>query len=364
MVGIMAKANNKEALQSYVLTAAKYDFNVYEKRVLYCLVEMAQCEVEGLEFPKDCRKIDHDLFGFVNVSIPCSRILRGEEDKNHKRVKDALLALTKKVIEYEDDKEWTALNIVAFPKIKKYENNFSFTIHPMIWDCILNFSKGYRKIELATVKDFISVYAMRFYEILSGQKKPLTYLIDELKEIFKLGDKYKRINDFIRFAIEPAKKELDEKSPYSFEYHINKQGKKYHSITFYPVYKPEHRDKTLEQRELQKQLSLSWDLPRETVRYLKEVFLFDEKEIRLHIELLKEANQIIDLLAFIASKKRYAEQAKNPKGYLISCVKKEVAKLQGKEKSAEEKVQAPAEPLQKASTDLVNALTKDLSVNK
>lgn len=361
----MAKANNKEALQSYVLTAAKYDFNVYEKRVLYCLVEMAQCEVEGLQFPKDCRKIDHDLFGFVNVSIPCSRILRSEEDKNHKRVKDALLALTKKVIEYEDDKQWIALNIIAFPKIKKYEDTFSFTIHPMIWDCILNFSKGYRKIELATVKDFISEYSMRFYELMSGQERPLTYLIDDLKTMFKLDNKYKNVNDFLKKVIETAKKELDEKSPYSFEYKINKQGKKFHSITFYPTFKPEHRDEVLEARELQKQVSLQWDLTRETVKYLKEVYLFDEKEIKQHIELFKEANNKFDLLIFLAEKRRYAETAKNPKGYIISCIKKAVKDFKEEKNNIEAKA-IPKVPTaeDKTPADLFGGLAKNLSVNK
>lgn len=36
------KKNNKDVFQSYVLTTAKYDFSVYEKRIMYRLVEMAQ----------------------------------------------------------------------------------------------------------------------------------------------------------------------------------------------------------------------------------------------------------------------------------------------------------------------------------
>lgn len=330
----MAKTNNKEALQSYILTAAKYDFNVYEKRILYCLVELAQCEVEGLQFPKDCKKLDHDLFGFVNISIPCSRILRDEEDKNHNRVKKALLALTKKVIEYEDEKEWMALNIVAFPRIKKYENNFSFIIHPMIWDCILNFSKGYRKIEMKTVKDFVSVYSMRFYELMSGQQRPLTFSIEQLKEMFKITDKYKRVNDFIKKTIIPAQKELNIKSPYSFKYTLNRsgQGGKINSITFYPVYNSEHRDEFLEQQKLQKQISLNWDLSRETIKYIKETFLFEDKEIKQHIDLFKKLQQDIDLIAFISEKKRYILEANNPKGYLISILKKVAEKLPSESK--------------------------------
>lgn len=33
---------NKDLIQSYIMTTAKYDFNVYEKRIIYRLVEMAQ----------------------------------------------------------------------------------------------------------------------------------------------------------------------------------------------------------------------------------------------------------------------------------------------------------------------------------
>lgn len=337
----MAKVkNNKAVLQSYVLTAAKYDFSVYEKRILYCLVEIAQCEVQGLEFPKDCRKIDHDLFDFRTISIPCYRILGGEDDKNHKRVKDALLSLTKKVIEYEDEDTWIALNIVAFPNIKKRENNFSFTIHPMIWDCILNFSKGYRKIELKTVKDFISEYSMRFYEILSGQKTPLTYTIDQLKSMFRLENKYKDNNRFISKVIEVPKKELDEKSPYSFDFEVNKKGRKYHSITFYPIEILKNKDVELEGKKLQEQLSPRWILSAQSLQYLKEVYSFSDKEIKQWYSLFEVAEKNIDLLGFLSDKKRYALEAKNSKGYIIASLKeklgwdKETERTKNKEKDS------------------------------
>lgn len=123
-----------------------------------------------------------------------------------------------------------------------------FRLHPLIAAVFMDFSKGYRKYELKTAMQFESVYAMRFYELMSGQEKPLSYTIEHLKEMFGIENKYKFVKDFIKYVVETAKKELDEKSPYSFEYKINKQGKKLHSITFYPVIKPEHRDELLEQR--------------------------------------------------------------------------------------------------------------------
>ena len=66
---------------------------------------------------------------------------------------------------------------------------------------------------------FKSVYAMRFYELMSGQTTPLFVPLegsDGLRERFNLQGKYERVNDFRRKVIDVAKKELDKFSPYSF----------------------------------------------------------------------------------------------------------------------------------------------------
>lgn len=323
----MALANNKDVLQSYILTAAKYDFSVYEKRIIYRLVELAQCEINGIDFRKDCRKIEHDLFGLVNITLPIRDLLNNEEDKNYTRIKDALLKLKDKSFEYEDEEIWQSISIIAFPDIKKRASTVSFTIHPKIWDCILDFSKGFRKYELVTAMNFKSVYSMRFYELLSGQKTKLIYSIEQLKEMFCVTDKYKLTADFIRKVIEPAKKELDEKSPYSFEWSANKEGRKITSLNFYPVFKPEHRDSDLERKDLQKQISPSWDLSKNALDYLRNGFLFTPAEIKQNIDLFKKAqSEIQDFIYFMSQVKPRANRAKNPKGYLINSIKKELNK--------------------------------------
>lgn len=292
---------------------------------------MAQCEVLGLKFPRDCKKISHNLSKLIDITIPCNRILKSEEDKNHSRVKNALLSLTKKVIEYEDNKVWMALNIVAFPKITKYENTFSFTIHPLIWDCILNFSKGYRKIELKIVKDFISEYSMRFYELMSGQNTPITFTIDQIKSMFKLENKYKDTNRFISKVIDVAQKELDEKSPYSFDYKINKQGRKFHSITFYPKQIGKNQDPEIFFNRAKNLLPASSFLSKEEINYLMTVYAFSESEIQQHIETFTEAKKRLDLLDKLSYIKRYATNARNPKGYVINALRQDISELKEKD---------------------------------
>ncbi len=101
---------NKDLIQSYIMTTAKYDFNVYEKRIIYRLVEMAQGELQGIKFADNCQKIEHDLFSCVNITMPIACLLNGEDDKNYARVKEALQSLQRKIFEYEDDEIWQSIS--------------------------------------------------------------------------------------------------------------------------------------------------------------------------------------------------------------------------------------------------------------
>lgn len=323
----MALVNSKEVLQSYIITSAKYDFSVYEKRILYRQIEIEQELLLGQKIRPGVR-IDTTLFGDKYYTIPVNWLLpNGEQDKNHHQVKKAFESLMKKIITYEDENFIMGFPLIKEFKIDKKGETVRWQCHPMIVDVIVNFSKGFRKYELKTAIEFNSVYAMRFYELLSGQEKPLTFTIDQLKAMFKLENKYTRINDFIKYVIDPAKKELDKKSPYSFDFKINKQGKKFHSITFYPVKIQENQDPELEKQKVLKEVSLHWSLDRGTINYLKEVFFFDTKELKQHQELFENAHKLMDLILFLSERKRYILEAKNPKGYLISCLKKEVERF-------------------------------------
>lgn len=313
---------NKDQIQSYIMTTAKYDFSVYEKRILYRIVEMAQGELQGVRFATDCKKIEHTLFDTVHITMPIASLLNGESDENYTRVKQALLSLQKKIFTYEDEKEWISISIIALPKIKKRSSVVSFQIDSHIWDCCLDFSKGFRKYELATAMKFKSVYSMRFYELLSDQKTKLIYPLEQLKEMFKVQDKYAKTNDFVRKVIEPAKNELDELSPYTFEWSANKEGKKIVSFNFYPIFKPEHRDAELYKKELQKQTGLSWDLGRQVISYLKTSLEFSDKEIKNNRDLFVTAQmELPDIMTELAILRGKSRTKTNPKGWIINALK-------------------------------------------
>lgn len=195
---------------------------------MYRLIELAQKEIEGIKLKDNLRKIAPTNFG-REITMPVSDILKDEQDKHYTIAKAAFRSLSEKHIEYEDDEVWSYTPIITAPEIKKNSGSVKFYVFDNIWRCLLDFTKGFKKYELITAMKFKSAYAMRFYELMSGQTKPLFVPLegpDGLRERFYLQGKYEKVNDFRRKVIDVAKKELDESSPYSFVAKEEKAGKK------------------------------------------------------------------------------------------------------------------------------------------
>lgn len=322
-IPLLTNKDNKDVIQSYIITSARYDFSVYEKRILYRIVEANQ---EVLENKKLSNKyiIDTDLFNTKSYLMPISSFLSGEDDKNHRRIKEAFRSLEDKSFMYEDEDIITSIRLIRKFEINKRSGFVRFSLDLPIYSALVDFSKGYKKYELQTAMRFESIYSMRFYELMSGQKDPIEFKIETLKDMFSISDKYKRVNDFLRYVLDVAKLELDEKSPYSFNYKPQKQGRAYHSILFFPKYNPKNRNSELEKRDLQKQVSLSWDLPKNVVDYLKHNFNFTTDGIKNNIDLFKQSHEQLDLINFLASIKGKVRGSKNPQGYIIGALKKTI----------------------------------------
>lgn len=325
----MAKIENKEIIQSYILTTAKYDFSVYEKRILYRIIELNQYLIEGKKL-NEKYVLDSNSQGDITYTLPINLFLKENDSTNHKEVKKALENLKRKELTYEDDNLWASLSIITNPKIHKYAEKVTFTIDKMINDALIDFSKGFKKYELKVAMEFESTYSMRFYEILSNQKKPINYTIETLKDMFQISNKYKLTADFIKRIIEPAKKELDEKSPYTFHYNTIKTGKKITGIRFIPIHQPQFEDPELKKKRLNKQMSNRWYISKNIEDYLIYNFDFTKKELNNNLNLFEglynklSEEEIIDFLVELREPSSYAD---NQKAFIIGALKKKNEQL-------------------------------------
>lgn len=328
----MAVIKNKEVLQSYIITTAKYDFSIYEKRILYRQIEIEQELLLGQTI-KPGVIIETNLWKDKKYTIPVNWLLpNGEKDKNHYQVKKAFEALMSKKIIYETPDAIEGFPIIQRFKIDKKGENVTWQVPYEIVDVIVNFAKGFRKYELKTAMEFESVYSMRFYELLSGQTTPLTYTIEQLKSMFQIQNKYKLTADFFRNVIEPAKKELDAKSPYSFDYHVNKEGRKFHSITFSPIRKEEVTEQQLRKYSPKK-------LSSEVENYLLNNIGYTQSEIEANRDLWFRATMMLpDILVQLEKLSGKSRISKNPKGWIIGAIKKMIEKIREERRQANQTI--------------------------
>ena len=79
----------KELIQSYILTTAKYDYKVFEKRIFYRIIEQFQYLIEGKELNKKYSLVKNNDDSY-KIKIPYNSLLKSTDDKNHQQFKNAL----------------------------------------------------------------------------------------------------------------------------------------------------------------------------------------------------------------------------------------------------------------------------------
>ena len=169
---------------------------------------------------------------------------------------------------------------------------------------------------------------MRFYELMSGQTQPLFVSLegsDGLRERFCLQGKYERVNDFKRYVIDAAKKELDESSPYSFVAKEEKEGKKVIGWTLFPVFFEDREDPALQEQARMAKVTARLQLENNVYDYLKFSFDFKSDEVNKNKKTLIEGqNRIPNFMGFLGELKKGARLAENPKGYVIGAIKRKL----------------------------------------
>lgn len=327
---------SKEIVESYIFTTARKELGAYGERLLIRLVELAQREIAGLNFKDGTAlcKVKVGEWGEAQISVPIRELLSGDDDKNYAKAKDAIRNLMGKFMEYEDENEYRASHILNDVDVDKVSGIALITVNKNTWNAMLDFSKGFRKYEMNTALRLEGKYSLRIYKLISKQKTPITYSVDEIRRMWQIEDKYKRLSDLVKNTFDTAKDELDQKSPYSFDYTINKPRKKTAkkgeqpqgpSITLYPRYVA--RNDSLD--SMRKMISPTLLLDRETTDLLVNKFGFSRPGIKANISLLDIAFREMDLPGLLDEIAPAALRANNPQGYVIGAIRTRLRERHG-----------------------------------
>jgi len=322
---------SKEVVESYIFSTVRHDFGIYSERLLLRLVELAQREIRGLDFKggTSIGKVEIGEWGDAEVIIPVKDILSGEDDKNYSKAKAAVRNLMGRFLEYEDDQKYKATQILNEVDVDKVAGKMVIRVNRNIWRAMLDFSKGFRKYELETAVKLRGKYSLRIYKLVSKQSEPITYSISDLRQMWGLTEKYKKVDDFVKNTIVSAKEELDRVSPYSFDYILNaaksaevNKGRKGRpaitSVTFFPVRRMANETSD----SVRKQVDPSMLLDHELYMMLKNKFDFDAQGIKANITLFDTAQKECDILDFLDGIAPAALRAANVQGYVINSIRK------------------------------------------
>ena len=318
--------NDKNIIQSRILTNARYDYNVHEKRVLYRIMEAAQNELKGIRLSGRIN-VDTTLFGDKEIRFALNSFTPNGEEPQYAEIKKALKSLFDKSIYIErEDGSWKYIHYIDSVELDKGRENYKLKVNKDIWQAFLDFSKGYGTYFLNTAMSFSSTYSMRFYELLHNNIKPITYEVGWIREWLQLGSKYQKFDHFRAKIIDSPIAEINEKSDIvvTYSFVTEKVGKgrpKVTGVTFTTT-----RKNTDEVDEIKKTTKNARGLvDNRVLEYLKNTYLFSDAELKNNTSLLRAKcmeygwENVIDKLAEI---KENARNARNPKGYVIGVLKK------------------------------------------
>ena len=352
---------SKEVVQSYLLTTAGRDWGIYAEKFLLKLVEAAQGDIQGMDFRKTGKDlkphspslnypgITKNSDGDVFISIPVRELLPSDDYKNYDYVRETIEQLQTKILRWEAPKldakgnvvyneaglpvrKWKSVQLVGEAEGETDLNScITVRINTNIWTAMVDFTKGFRAFDLKIALKLQSKYSLRLYQLMSRQDQPLTFKIDDLKQQWNLEGKYTRVDDFIKRTIDPAKEELDAVSPYTFDYKVVKSNapgrgqKPVNAITFYPKHQIQfENEKTI------KGFDETQMLKEPVRRLLKDKFGFTWVEMSTTFDIFYTAQKTFTgadedhpvLSVFLDRLTRRALDAKDPKKYVVSCVKK------------------------------------------
>lgn len=218
------KENQLKAYQSNNLVEASYHMTLDEKRIiLLCLGKIdsrgnvpSEVIVTAEEFAKAYSTDIKSAYAQIQDAAKTlydRSILIKEPDKKRR----TQMRWVGKVVYYYGRGE---IGLFFYDEVKQYLGNLK---------------SNFTGLALNEIKDFKSVYSIRFYELLIQFKKTgnRTVEVEWLRTVYlDLGDKYPLFNSFRVRVINPAIREINAKSNLIVTWEPIKRGRTIHKISF------------------------------------------------------------------------------------------------------------------------------------
>ncbi len=224
---VKGKAKDKNYHSNSIIDS-RQEYSMLEKKMIYFAINQLDISLQNVQ---------RDLFNDICFKIPVSAF---GEDYSFKTLKTAINKITNRSITGGDNEKQHAFSINPFPFAEVKNGMVELVMYSKAVPLFIDLKiRGYTSYELDIALSLKSVYSQRLYELLGRFKDTGRWYVEIERFKFLLGiDKEKSFNGTLangrlkEIVINPAMKELAEKTDLEFDYCFEKTGRKYTAITF------------------------------------------------------------------------------------------------------------------------------------
>lgn len=233
--------NGTIVIKHNALIEAKYQLpNLQEQRIILML--LAQI-----------KKTDEDFKCYRITVADFSEILGIRVDRMYAELEQTLKNLMTRTISIKkDEKSFLIMNWLSSAEYIHGSGYVELAFDPKLKPYLLQLKNHFTQYKTDTVLHFKSIYSIRLYELLKKEafkekngQFSVYFEYEDLRDKFGIGKKeYLQFNDFKRKTIEPATREISDKTDLIIaDVKYGKTGRKITNITFFVGVRSEHDTK-------------------------------------------------------------------------------------------------------------------------
>lgn len=257
----ITRYEHQKIMQHYRVTMANHELSAVEMRIMATVIlKLKDAQISG--FGKEVKDVS-DLFDkFNRVTIRNADLVVGD---NYKEVRNALKSLTKRDIELKKDGGTYFFNLIREAYYSDDRTTIDVDISPHILPNLIEIGKNYTTFGLEFLFKTKSPHSIRWYQIGSHWLNTGVFniTVNEIRELFKVQDKYPKHAIFYRWVIRQPFNEINEKSDITLN--VVKTHKEGRSIIGYTI--SVSRKKSIEKLD---DINFEKDLPQMLKRYMQK----------------------------------------------------------------------------------------------
>lgn len=222
------KQTNKLIKKANELVESRYKFDIWETRVFAKMITLINKSDEDFKTYRIYIKEIQDDFGLTKNKDAYTRLKEGARRLMRRILK----------VSYEDKEGTKVLEtpvIIGLETVLDGKSFIDVSFHPNMKPFLLQLKSQFLMYDIRNILKISSVYSIRIYELLKQYEKigKRTFMVEELKDILQVADKYPLYANFKQRIIKKSQKDLMKHTDISFTFEEIKKGRSVEKIKFF-----------------------------------------------------------------------------------------------------------------------------------